>query len=120
MRNWIKDFFKNNENGRDMKREVKIIATLGPASCSRVVLLRMAQAGMDIVRLNFSHGTHQEHEEKIDIVRDINKRNGFDIKILQDLEGYRIRIGRLNKPIVLTNNSLVSMGKEGCSKDVAI
>ncbi len=79
----------------------KIICTLGPASDRAGVLLEMMRRGMDVVRLNFSHGSFKEHHEKINIVRGLNKKYRRHIRILGDLEGYRIRIGRLEngKPI---------------------
>jgi len=73
----------------------KIICTLGPASSRSSVLRQMMRAGMDVVRLNFSHGTLAEHLEKIRFVRALNKKNRRHIRILGDLEGYRMRIGEL-------------------------
>jgi len=75
----------------------KIICTIGPASDSRAVLRDMMLAGMDVARLNFSHGTHAEHQRRIDLIRELNKKYRRHIRILQDLEGYRIRIGRFKK-----------------------
>jgi len=74
--------------------KTKIIATLGPASGTSTILRKMMLAGLDVVRLNFSHGIYSEHYEKIKIIRDLNKKYRRHIRILQDLEGYRIRIGR--------------------------
>src|SRR3989338_2211355 len=81
----------------------KIICTLGPASNTATVIRKMILFGMDVARLNFSHGTHIEHKERLAIVRRINKKYRRHIRILQDLEGHRIRIGRLkdNLPIAL-------------------
>jgi len=80
-----------------MKRvRTKIVCTLGPASSTRSVLLRMVRAGMDVVRLNFSHGTHDSHLASIQAIREINKKYRRGVKILQDLEGFRIRIGFLD------------------------
>ena len=75
--------------------KTKIICTLGPASSRSSVLRQMMRAGMDVVRLNFSHGTLAEHLEKIRLVRVLNKKNRRHIRILGDLEGYRMRIGEL-------------------------
>ncbi|MCP4652562.1 MAG: pyruvate kinase [Candidatus Omnitrophica bacterium] len=80
----------------------KIIATLGPSSSQESVLRKMFTNGLDIVRLNFSHGTHQQHLEMVKIIRSLNKKMRRRIKIMQDLEGYRIRIGNLLKPVMLT------------------
>ncbi|MBF0386338.1 MAG: pyruvate kinase [Candidatus Omnitrophica bacterium] len=81
--------------------KTKIICTLGPASSNATTLLKMMRAGMDVVRLNFSHGTHEEHLERFRLVRQLNKKYRRNILILGDLEGYRIRIGSLKdgKPV---------------------
>lgn len=79
----------------------KIICTLGPASDRSNVLLKMMHAGMDVVRLNFSHASLKGHLHRIRLVRELNNKYHRHIEILCDLEGYRIRIGRLKggKPI---------------------
>ncbi len=76
------------------KARTKIVATLGPSSTSYTVLRKMVAAGLDVGRLNFSHGTHAEHLERINTIRKINKKYRRHIQILQDLEGFRIRVGR--------------------------
>jgi len=85
---------------------------LGPASQTRETILRMAQNGMDIARLNFSHGKHEGHARLIELIRDINRRDGFHIKILQDLEGYRMRVGILPQPLILAQGQTVFMSHE--------
>jgi len=72
----------------------KIVATLGPASGSYTVLRKMVNAGLDVVRLNCSHGSHDEHIERIKLVRRINEKYRRAIKIMLDLEGFRVRVGR--------------------------
>ncbi|MCM8824200.1 MAG: pyruvate kinase [Candidatus Omnitrophica bacterium] len=84
--------------------KTKIIATLGPASNKETVLRKMFICGLDVVRLNFSHGTHNEHIKNIELVRYLNKKMRRKIKIMQDLEGYRLRIGKLEKEIELKKN----------------
>jgi len=79
----------------------KIIATLGPASSTETVLRKMVIKGLDFVRLNFSHGTEKEHLHRVRLIRTINKKMRRAVKIMQDLEGYRIRIGRVEQPVVL-------------------
>jgi len=93
-------------------RDTKIICTLGPASSKAEVLAQMASAGMNIARLNFSHGNHSTHQEMINLIRSVNKRYGHDIKILQDLEGYRIRIGRYEDPKKLVKGAIFYMSNE--------
>jgi pyruvate kinase len=89
---------------RDKKAaaKTKIICTLGPASQSIEQLVALIQAGMDVARLNFSHGTHEDHLASINNVREASRRTGEYITILQDLCGPKIRIGKLqNKSIEL-------------------
>jgi pyruvate kinase len=76
-------------------RRTKIVATIGPASRDPEVLVRMVEAGMDVARLNFSHGTADEHAETARRVRDAANRAGRSVAILQDLPGPKLRIGKL-------------------------
>ncbi|UCG46519.1 MAG: pyruvate kinase [Phycisphaerales bacterium] len=86
-----------------------IIATLGPSSSNYTVLRKMVEAGLDVVRLNFSHGSRQQHAANIELVRQINKKYRRHIRIMGDLEGFRIRVGRFPgaKTRVLRNRSVV-------------
>ena len=76
-------------------RSTKIVATIGPASRDRAVLEKLVQAGLDVVRLNFSHGEHAQHLEVLQRVREISAAVGRPIAVLQDLSGPKIRTGRL-------------------------
>ena len=87
----------------------KIIATLGPSSSSETVLRKMIIRGLDGVRLNFSHGTHSEHIARIELIRKLNKKMRRAVKIMQDLEGYRIRVGRMVKELFLRPRSIVHL-----------
>lgn len=89
--------------------KTKIIATLGPASGNYTILRKMFAAGLDVVRLNFSHGTPKQHLELIELVRRLNKKYRRRIRIMQDLEGFRIRIGRFKgtKTRELKNRTVV-------------
>lgn len=71
----------------------KIVATLGPASAKPEVLYSMFNAGLDVCRLNFSHGSQADHQEVLDTIRSINKKYKFNVGILADLQGPKIRIG---------------------------
>jgi pyruvate kinase len=77
-----------------MQRSTKIVATLGPASSSADVLTRMLAAGVDVVRLNFSHGTAADHQERARMVRDAARSLGREVAIMADLQGPKIRIGK--------------------------
>ncbi len=96
----------------------KIICTLGPSSENVTVLRKMMLAGMDVARFNFSHGTHAEHQNRVNLIRQLNKKYRRRVRILQDLEGYRIRIGKFKnrkaiqlkkkQTILLTNKNKMS------------
>jgi pyruvate kinase len=81
-------------------RRTKIVATIGPASREPETLLRMIEAGMDVARLNYSHGTLDEHAETVRRVRDAAGRVGRPVAILQDLPGPKLRIGPLREDVV--------------------
>jgi pyruvate kinase len=76
-------------------RRTKIVATIGPASRDPEILVQMIDAGMDVARLNFSHGSAEEHAETAQRVRDAANRAGRSVAILQDLPGPKLRIGKL-------------------------
>src|SRR3954454_3432036 len=76
-------------------RRTKIVATIGPASRDPEVLVRMVEAGMDVARLNFSHGSADEHAETAQLVRQAAGRAGRQVAVLQDLPGPKLRIGSL-------------------------
>ena len=77
-----------------MSRHTKIVATLGPASSSTEVLERMVRAGIDVVRMNFSHGTTEDHLARTTSIREIAARLGRTVGILGDLQGPKIRVGK--------------------------
>jgi pyruvate kinase len=74
-------------------RRTKIVATLGPASSSEEVLRSLLTAGVDVVRLNFSHGTQEEHGARIELVRRLAHEMGRPVAVLQDLQGAKVRLG---------------------------
>ena len=75
-------------------RDTKIVATLGPASASPAVLEQLLRAGVNVVRLNFSYGSAQDHSDRAALVREISKKVGKEVAIMADLQGPKIRIGR--------------------------
>src|SRR3989338_423744 len=99
-----RSFYSMGARQAGMRRYTKIIGTLGPASSSEEMIIKMASRGMDVARLNFSHGTHAKHQAMIDLVRKVNRKRNFRVTILQDLEGYRIRIGHFKKKVLLQKN----------------
>ncbi|RJP29689.1 MAG: pyruvate kinase [Candidatus Omnitrophota bacterium] len=98
--------------------KAKIICTIGPASDNYSVLRKMMLAGMDVARLNFSHGNHLSHQKRIALIRKLNAKYRRHIRILQDLEGYRIRIGKLKHgPVVLKKKQVLYLAKENSLPD---
>jgi pyruvate kinase len=81
-------------------RRTKIVATIGPASREPETLVRLVEAGMDVARLNYSHGTLEEHAETVSRVREAANRAGRPVAILQDLPGPKLRIGPLREDVV--------------------
>ena len=80
-------------------RKTKIICTIGPSSESEEVLIKMCEAGMNVARLNFSHGTHEEHQKKIDLIKRVREKLDIPLAIMLDTKGpeYRIRTFKDNK-----------------------
>lgn len=79
-------------------RKTKIVCTIGPSSSSAEVIEAMIKNGMNVARLNFSHGNHSDHEEKIKIIRDTARKLSVTVAILQDLAGPKIRVGFIPDP----------------------
>ena len=84
-----------------MDRRTKIVCTLGPASSDPETIRDLIRAGMDVARMNFSHGTHEEHEERIQTVREAARAEGKVVTILQDLQGPKIRVGKVEDDSVM-------------------
>jgi pyruvate kinase len=100
----------------------KIIATLGPSADSQSILRKMILGGLDAVRLNFSHGTGAEHLRRIKLIRSLNRKMKRAVKIMQDLEGYRIRVGRLKNEVLLKKNAVLYLTQQdlpGNAKEVS-
>lgn len=99
-----------------MDRKVKIVATIGPASQENAVVGNLLQAGMDVARLNFSHGTHEWHAARISQLRAIATRLGRPLALLQDLQGPKIRVGVLPGALTLASGMTVVLYPEGASQ----
>ena len=91
----------------------KIVCTLGPASENPEVLKQLIESGMNVARLNFSHNTHQSHKQVMETVRKVSAELDTVVGILQDLQGPKIRIGDLEKPVLLKAGEIVTLGKGG-------
>lgn len=107
-----------------MKRRTKVVATIGPASSSKEMLSKLIKEGVDVCRLNFSHGAHKDHIEVINTVREIIDETKYPVAILADLQGPKIRVGVVKDngvnlvdgaEIIMTTKTL-----EGTAKKVSI
>ncbi|GAA0759272.1 pyruvate kinase [Ideonella azotifigens] len=89
-----------------MSRATKIVATLGPASSDAEVLERLLQAGVDVVRLNFSHGKAQDHIDRANLVRQCAAKVGKTVALMADLQGPKIRVGKFEQGKVMLENGM--------------
>src|SRR6185437_398473 len=88
---------RERRHGTMSQRSTKIVATLGPSSSEATVLEKMFAAGVDVVRLNFSHGTAQDHTKRAELVRDTCRKVGRTVGIMADLQGPKIRVGKFRE-----------------------
>lgn len=94
-------------------KKTKIVATLGPASSTREVIKQMMEEGMNVCRLNSSHGSHEDHKKSIDIIRELNDETGLNVAILMDLQGPKIRTYEMeNNGVMMENDSVVTIVTE--------
>ena len=99
-----------------MTRKAKIVATIGPASQGEEMLEKLVLAGVNVARMNFSHGTHEQHAQRIACIRRVSERLGISVGILQDLQGPKIRVGELAEPIHLSDGEEVVLYTTGTSE----
>src|SRR5450759_492625 len=117
-----KETFKE-ANMNDIRR-TKIVCTLGPASETPAIIEKMIRAGMNVARLNFSHGSHEDHGKKIKIIRELSEKLNHPVAILQDLAGPKIRIGYIPDPGILLQPGadiiLTTVKQEGNTQRVSV
>ena len=99
-----------------MLRSTKIVATLGPASSDPAVLERMVRAGVDVVRLNFSHGTAEDHLARATLVKEISRKTGRTVGIMCDLQGPKIRVGKFKDGKVNLQTGQTFILDAGCEQ----
>jgi pyruvate kinase len=96
-------------------QKTKILATIGPASSSKEALLDLVKAGVNVFRLNFSHGAHSQHQEVIDNILEINSKYNVHIGILADLQGPKLRIGKIeNNALEINPGDVLTFVNEEC------
>jgi pyruvate kinase len=94
------------------ERRTKIVATIGPSSETPERLRALVAAGMNAARLNFSHGTHDEHAEVVRRIRDVETESGHPVALIADLQGPKLRIGHLDEPVVLARGDRTLVAPE--------
>lgn len=101
------------------KTHTKILATIGPSSATREQIEKLIDAGADAFRINFSHGTHEEHKERVNIIRKLEKEKGIFISILADMQGPKLRVGEFkNGQEVLKEGSKFILDMDKAPGDV--
>jgi pyruvate kinase len=91
-------------------KKTKIVATLGPACSEKEVIREMFLSGLNVCRLNFSHGSHEDHLQSIHTIRELNDETGLNVAILADLQGPKIRTHEMeNNGVQLVNGSEVTI-----------
>ena len=100
-------------------RKAKIVATLGPASSERETIRALFDAGVDVFRFNFSHGSHEDHRIRYDLVRDIEREVGRPIAILADMQGPKLRVGKFaNSKITLETGAKFTLDRDPADGDL--
>ena len=103
------------------KKRSKIVATIGPASRNKETLIELVKAGANVFRMNFSHGTHDDHLKVINLVKEVNEELGTSVALLQDLQGPKIRVGQVENggveidsgdKLVITTNEMLGTRKK--------
>ncbi len=90
-------------------KKSKIVATVGPASNNKEMLIKLAEAGANVFRLNFSHGTHDMHQVVIDTINEINEEKGWNLCMLQDLQGPKIRINEVEEGAIISSGDILTI-----------
>ncbi|WP_298712888.1 pyruvate kinase, partial [uncultured Chitinophaga sp.] len=105
----------NQAGASHAKQKTKIVATVGPASDTYEKLLELVQAGVNVFRLNFSHGAHEDKLRIINYIRQINKTEPYNVAILADLQGPKLRVGEIeNNALPLKTGDILTFTTEKC------
>ncbi len=95
-------------------KKTKIVATLGPATNTKEILTDMAAAGVNVFRINFSHADYDDVKERIKMIREINEEKGYNIAVLADLQGPKLRVGVMEDGVILEDGDLFKFTTEEC------
>ena len=96
------------------RKRTKIVATLGPACSSREIIEKMIDSGVNVFRINFSHAEYADVEEKVNIIREINDQNDFHVAVLADLQGPKLRVGKMAEKVKLRVGDTFTFTTEKC------
>ncbi|WP_298779585.1 pyruvate kinase [uncultured Polaribacter sp.] len=94
--------------------KTKIVATLGPATDKKETLVKLAKAGVNVFRINFSHADYDDVKRKVKTIREINEENGFNVAILADLQGPKLRVGVMEEGVILEDGQTFKFTTEKC------
>ncbi|AWH73812.1 pyruvate kinase [Dokdonia sp. Dokd-P16] len=94
------------------RKKTKIVATLGPATSKRQVLLDMMNAGVDVFRINFSHADYEDVKERVAMIRELSEETGYNTSILADLQGPKLRIGKMKEEVVVNPGDKITFSTE--------
>jgi len=93
-----------------MKR-TKIVITLGPSTANKASIKALIEQGVDVIRLNFSHGTHEDHQKSVEMIREVSSEIGKEVAILQDISGPKVRIGMIDGELLCKRGDLLKLSK---------
>jgi len=94
--------------------KTKIVATLGPATDTKEILTELASSGVNVFRINFSHADYEDVEKKVKIIREINKEKGYNVAILADLQGPKLRVGVMEDDVILEDGDMFTFTTVKC------
>ena len=95
-------------------KKTKIVATLGPATDTKEILTELATAGVNVFRINFSHADYEDVKRKVKLIREINEEKGYNVAILGDLQGPKLRVGVMEEGVLLNNEDIFIFTTEKC------
>jgi pyruvate kinase len=98
-------------------KKTKIVATLGPATDTKEILTTLASNGVNVFRINFSHAIYEDVKAKVKIIREINEEQGYNVAILADLQGPKLRVGVMEEDVFLNDGATFTFTTEQCIGD---
>ena len=96
-------------------KKTKIVATLGPATGSKEILTELVREGVNVFRINFSHADYENVIKTVKTIREINEENGYNVAILADLQGPKLRVGVMEEDVILNDGDLFTFTTEPCT-----